>query len=187
MKIFRAEAELGHDATALNAIEPLLRGSYSQVTASAGEDENQPGNFENLPAVSDVSTGDGVGGAAGDGQQSWTNPELANLEQMAPLPAKGVNDDAGKLVLSMQIAQVYEHSGKPANALPYLKLAAWMQSDAAARAELQKRIERIQTALTLEARNAQRMPEIRVALDQSNVVRPTLTTAEELMREQVQP
>jgi hypothetical protein len=178
LRIFRAEAELGHDAAALNAIEPLLNGSY----ANAAQFTNNDGSV-NQPADGDAYAADDSTSitAAGDEEN------LANLERLAPLPAKGARTEAEKLALAVQIAKVYERADRQANALPYLKLAAWLQKDEAARAELKNHIAHLQTSIALDAQNTQRRPAIRHALDQSNLVRPRLTKAEELMREEVQP
>ena len=181
IKIFRAESSLGHDAMALDAIEPLLNGSYSDATQSASN-----GNSEVQPDVSDaeasiVDENDGTPAASG-GEDS-----LAELERSAPLPIKGARTDAEKLGLAVQIATVYERTERLADALPYLKLAAWLQNDNAARVELRSRIEKIQTALALETQNALRRPDIRRALDQSNLVRPRLSNATDLAREEVAP
>jgi hypothetical protein len=171
IRIFRAEAGVGHDAAALNAIEPLLNGSYFEVPPS--------------PGMYDSARDAGDGGSEIAVNDSEENP--ANTEQLAPLPAKGLKSDAEKLALSAQIAQVYERSGRLANALPYLRLEAWLQKDAVAREELKTHIEQIQKSLALDVQNAQRRPEIRRALDQSNLIRPRLTKAGELTSEEVQP
>jgi hypothetical protein len=178
LRIFRAEAELGHDAVAFYAIEPLLNGPYSQATQFTNNDgsENQPADGDTYAAEDSISTA-----AAGDEEN------LANLERLAPLPAKGARTEAEKLALAVQIAKVYERVDRQTNALTYLKLAARLQKDDAARAELKNHIARLQTSLALDAQNTQRRPEIRHALDQSNLVRPRLTKAQELKREEVQP
>jgi hypothetical protein len=62
-----------------------------------------------------------------------------------------------------------------------------LQKDAVAREELKTHIEQIQKSLALDVQNAQRRPEIRRALDQSNLIRPRLTKAGELTSEEVQP
>lgn len=171
IRIFRAEAGAGHDAAALNAIEPLLNGSYFEVSPS--------------PGMYDSARDAGDGGSEIAVNDSEESP--ANTEQLAPLPAKGLRSDAEKLALSVQIAQVYERSGRLANALPYLRLEASLQKDAVAREELKTHIEQIQKSLALDVQNAQRRPEIRRALDQSNLIRPRLTKAGELTSEEVQP
>jgi hypothetical protein len=174
IRIFRAEAELGHDASALNAIEPLLNGSYSEASLSGGGGDDPMVDRDTAEESSDLVP-------ANNGER------LTDLERLAPLPAKGLKNDAEKLALSVQIAQVYERGGKPASALPYLKRSAWMQKDGASRADLQRQVKQIQTTLALDTLNAQRRPEIRQGLDQSNLVRPRLTKAEEVTREEVRP
>ena len=181
LKIFRAESSVKHDAAALDAIEPLLNGSYSDaaqsVSNNGSEGQAEVGDTE----APSTDQNDGVPTTSG-GEDS-----LAELERNAPLPIKEVKNDAEKLALAVQIATVYERTERLAEALPYLKLAAWLQKDNAVRAELQGRIEHIQTTLALEAQNALRRPDIRRALDQSNLIRPRLSNAADLAHEEVAP
>jgi Flp pilus assembly protein TadD len=185
LKIFRAESNLKHDATALNAIEPLLNGSYSDTTQSVSNigSEGQPEVGEAGTPIADEN--DSTPAASG-GEDS-----LAELERLAPLPVRttqtGAKTDAEKLALAVQIASVYERTERLAEALPYLKLAARLQKDNAAHMELRSRIEQIQTALALEAQNALRRPDIRRALDQSNLIRPRLSNAADLAHEEAAP
>jgi hypothetical protein len=103
---------------------------------------------------------------------------------MAPLPANSLKDTE-KLLMALRIAHVYEQTGSPASAVPYLKLAARLESDQGRSTELRRRIDRIKTGLVLEERNVQRRPSIQRGLDQSALVRPRLR-AEDLAREVAQ-
>jgi cellulose synthase operon protein C len=170
LKIFRAEAALGHDATAVVAIESMLGGSSSPAlqTESGNPNESEP-------------EADNAGRAGGESMAcGGDSPLPAGVGQMLPA-------GADRLAVAQEAAGVFERTGRLAEAIPYLKFAACLQGDKALQTALRSRIEQLQTALALEARNAQRRPEIRRALDQSNVVRPRLTTAADLVREEAAP
>jgi len=169
--IFRAEAAGGNHATALAAIESLL---------SAPNDE---------PGYENDTEGEGGPATAGDAEASLgidaegtvtahaEAETLAQLTQHAPLPS-GERTNTGSLTLAKEIAQSYEKNGSPAQALPYLKLAAYWEKDPKRHAELAGHIEQLKAAQRLDEENTQRRPKIQRALNQSAVVRPRLTAAD---------
>ena len=176
LKIFRAEAAAGNNATALDAIRPLLNGMNSYSEEADGVDN------AGAVATDGGSAQSGDGNADTAGSSDGSNGTLAELERQAPLPVRSPQSDAEKLDLTRLIAQVYEGDGIPETALHYFKLAAYLEKDTKVHAELQRHVDELDTALRLEAENAFRRPHIQRALDQSVVVRPRLSAAE-LMRE----
>jgi tetratricopeptide (TPR) repeat protein len=177
MKVFRAESAAGHYATALDAVLPLLHSAepYSEPSDEAGEARATPAG----DASSDES--DSNGGTTGESTGTTgfeSDDTFAELERLAPLPVRNPQTDAEKLALSRLIARVYEETGSPASALPYLKLAAYLQKDSKLHDELQRQVDQLDTALRLEVENASRRPHIQGALNQSGVVRPRLSAAE---------
>jgi hypothetical protein len=183
LRLLRAEATAGHDATALGLIEPLISRAN---TYSGGPDET-------AGSEADEAANDSADSAAADDAEmdvtavpSPGNETLATLESKAPLPVRGAQSDAEKLVLAALIAQVYEHTGDAASALPYLKLAAYLQKDPAPHAELRRHIDQVNIALALEAQNALRRPTIQKALNQSGVVRARLTAAQLAQQQEAQ-
>jgi hypothetical protein len=90
----------------------------------------------------------------------------------------GERTNTGSLTLAKEIAQSYEKNGSPAQALPYLKLAAYWEKDPKRHAELAGHIEQLKAAQRLDEENTQRRPKIQRALNQSAVVRPRLTAAD---------
>jgi hypothetical protein len=168
--LFRAEAAAGHDAIALDAIAPLLtaqngyvsvasEGNGSDATDAAPDAENEESS--NLTH-----------------EASRADTTLARLEQLAPLPARSSPSDAEKIALASAIAQTYEHTGSAAKALPYLRLAAYLEKDERAHAVLERRVAELDTGLKVEAQNALRLPRIRRALNQPGVVRPRMSAAD---------
>jgi len=167
LKIFRAESAAGHYATALDAVQPLL---HRAVTYSEPSDE--AGN------ASAMATGDISSDENSNATDSTNDDTPAGLERLAPLPVRSPRTDSEKLALARLIARVYEETGSPASALPYLKLAAYLQKEPKLHDELQRQVDELDTALGLEAENASRRPHIQGALNQSGVVRPRLSAAE---------
>jgi cellulose synthase operon protein C len=171
LKIFHAEAAAGHYATAFDAIEPLLNKTNSY--SGPAEDANA------ASAGGDSASDDGTDESAeGTGSMAAGAEMLAELERLAPLPLRGAQTDAGKISLACLIAQVYQETGSPASALPYLKLAAYLEKDVKLHAELQRHVDLLSAALRLEAENSARQPHIQSELNQSGVVRPRLSAAE---------
>ena len=177
LKIFRAEADTAHDATALAVVEPLLTGNNSYAGATAtGNDAAPPDN-----STAESETGDAVepgGDIDSQNAQMGVNPTLAELESLAPLPARAPRSDPQRLALAAAIARTYEHTDRAAKALPYLKLAAYLQKDPKLHAEMRHHIEEVEITLNLEQQNALRRPQIRRALNQSVLVRRRLTLAD---------
>lgn len=177
LKVFRAESAAGHYATALDAIQPLLHRAepYSEPSDEAGDVRATPVG----DASSDESDSNGgTTGESNDATDSTNSDTFAELERLAPLPVRSPQTDVEKLALSRLIARVYEETGSPASALPYLKLAAYLQKDSKLHDELQRQVDQLDTALRLEVENASRRPHIQGALNQSGVVRPRLSAAE---------
>ena len=169
LAIFRAESASGHDATALDAIEPLLHpANVSNPGAETGYVETGgDGNRTAEGATEDEDEIDSssVSSVAGD-------ETIAQLEEQAPLPLGRSRTDAA--ALAAQVAQVYEHTGSPESAVPYLRLAVRLQKDPGIHATLQRHLEQVNAALALERRNALRRPVIQRALNQSVLVRPQI-------------
>jgi hypothetical protein len=126
--------------------------------------------------------------------QGWREPEQqtsrAMLEQMAPMPriasarsTDKLDGDTETAVLSALIAQAYEHTDNAERELPYLKLAAFLQKDETVRTGLRRRIDALNQAAALEARNALRRPVVQGELDQARAVRARLSVAD-LVREE---
>ena len=176
LKIFHAEAAAEHNATALDAIRPLLNGTNSyageaESVSDGNASQTEGGNAETV----DVNVDQTI---SPDGDSET----LADLERLAPLPARSAQSDTEKLALARLIARVYEADGSPGSALPYFKLAAYLEKDQKLHAELLRHVDQLNTALRLEAENASRRPHIQRALNQNAVVRPRLSAAE-LMRD----
>jgi tetratricopeptide (TPR) repeat protein len=176
LSIFRAEAAFGHDSTALDAIQPLLDETYAYTSPTANSTSGENESSE-VDASNDSEPDEPVENLDFENSQN-SDETLAKLQRLAPLPRRGLQTDAQKLALALLIARAYEHTDSPSNALPYLKLAAWLEKDATAHAELERHIDQIKTALALDSQNALRSPSIRKALDQAGIVRPRLTSAD---------
>jgi tetratricopeptide (TPR) repeat protein len=171
--IFHAEAASGNAATALAAVEPLLIAPNLYPGYQGREDVDGEGGSAK-PGNADGSLG------LSDEAASSARPEdktLAQLTQQAPLPA-GQRTDAESMALAAEIAQVYEKNESPAQALPYLELAAYWEKDSKRHAEMEGRIGELTAAQRVEAENALRRPKIQKALNQSAVVRPRLRAAD---------
>ncbi len=178
LKIFQAEVGVKHEATALEAIEPLLKkeNSYSGVAEDDGvhvAPDGESAAEQGGDASAEMSEEAGSTGNSDKGRAT-----LAELERFAPLPGRNLEDDAAKLALAALIAQVYERVGNPANALPYLRLAAYLEKDPRVHTEMLRHIDELDIALKLETQNALRRPKIERALNQSTVVRPRLHAAD---------
>ena len=171
LRIFRAETALGQDATALDAIQSILRRTNVEPDQSAQSGEGTTAEAEN-----DANTNDDIGSQFGSLESG--SESLAQLEAQAPLPVGGKESDGDKAALAALIAQVYERTDAPGNAVPYLKLAVRLQSNPAIHAALERRLEKINIALALETENASRRPIIQRALNQSVLVRPRLTATD---------
>jgi cellulose synthase operon protein C len=175
LKIFRVEAAVGHDAIALAAVKPLLTktGAYSGVTADAYATESEEsaanGDADNTETIDEFNRT--VRPVSADTTQ-------AALERLAPLPERRLETDAEKAALAVMIAQVYEHTEQAASALPYLRLAAYLQKDSRTHTELEQRIAVLDVAFKLEEQNALRRGKIQRGLNQNGVVRPRLTSAD---------
>jgi hypothetical protein len=179
LRLFRAEAAAGHDALALDAIQPLLNGSTSYSAQTEDANDVSAAQAEGSPAPdieNDAETADESAGTTGPSEGGAET--LADLERLAPLPARSPQSDAEKLALARLIAQVYENTESPGSAVPYLKLAAYLEKDPKLQAELQRHVDQLNAALRLEAENASRRPHIQTALNQSSVVGPRLNAAE---------
>lgn len=185
LDIFRAEAAQGNNATALAVLRLLMQPEpYNpQAYASSGaSDGSTTGADEN--AEPEVNSGPAAGSAGSITYEDLREgiaprPEpLEVLERKAFLPGPKPQTSAERLALSLVIAQVYEQTNNDAEALPYLKLAAALETDKAHAADLNRRWRSIEVDLALEAENAGRRPEIRKAVDQPEVVRPRVTQAD---------
>jgi len=88
--------------------------------------------------------------------------------------------------LADEVATLYERMGRDAQAAQYLADAVVYEPEAARRAALEVRRKRILDAQAVEAENFDRRPVVSKALDQSNIVRPRVTSLEPVKR-QVQP
>jgi hypothetical protein len=172
LRIFIDEAESGHASTALVALEPLLHGSngFSTVNRYDGEEEGE-GRGVNAPDNEAL-----IDEGAQLMRQGSPDQTLAQLEQLAPLPELNPPNLEEKLRVASLVAQAYEETNEPSIALPYLKLARYLQKERAGRDELDRRIARIETTLWLEEQNAMRRPLIQKDLNQSAIVRPRLTS-----------
>jgi tetratricopeptide (TPR) repeat protein len=195
--LFRAEQATGHAAMALAAIQPLLSGpnAYTRPslvplvpTTGEGADPADSGGAE---AEAGADPGEGAEPASAEDTEKADDPDqppapigdpiketLAELEAAAPLPLLEAAAEAEKGALARQVAEVEQQTGNPGEALPYLKLAAYLEKDAAARAELLRKAQKIQMEQWLETQNAPRRPVIQRELDQANLVRPMLTAAQ---------
>ena len=80
--------------------------------------------------------------------------------------------------LADQVATVYERLGRDAEAALYLGEAVSWETDAGRRAALEARRARIIEAQAVEAENRARRPIVGKALDQSNLVRPRVSSVE---------
>ena len=127
-------------------------------------------------AENDANTNDDIGSQFGSLESG--SESLAQLEAQAPLPVEGKESDGDKAALAALIAQVYERTDAPGNAVPYLKLAVRLQSNPAIHTALERRLEKINIALALETENASRRPIIQRTLNQSGLVRPRLTATD---------
>jgi hypothetical protein len=175
LKIFRAEAAAGHDATALAAVGPLLAkaGAYSGVTADVYAAESDE------PAVNDdADLTESIDEFNTAMRPVSADTRLAELERLARLPERKLQSDAEKATLAVVIAQIYEHTEQAASALPYLRLAAYLQKEPRAHTELEQRIAVLDVAFKLEEQNTSRRPKIQRALNQNGVVRPRLAAAD---------
>jgi hypothetical protein len=175
LRIARAEAALGENAVALDAVQSLLNGSWGSganaSTVPAQEAFEGNARASNGYTGTDAASDDATAGLEG------ADAVLAELEGNAPLPLHGEQTDGAKLAVAKLIAQVYEGNGIQGLALPYFKLAAYLEKDPKHHAELEGHAEAITRALALEAENAARRPRIQKALDQAVVVRPRLDEA----------
>jgi tetratricopeptide (TPR) repeat protein len=88
--------------------------------------------------------------------------------------------------LADQVATLYGRMGRNAQAVQYLADAITYETDATRRAALEARRKTILDAQAVDAENAGRRPIVSKALDQSNIVRPRVTSVE-LAQRQVQP
>jgi hypothetical protein len=88
--------------------------------------------------------------------------------------------------LADEVATLYERMGRDAQAAQYLADAVVYEPEAARRAALEVRRKRILDAQAVEVENFDRRPVVSKALDQSNIVRPRVTSLEPVKR-QVQP
>jgi tetratricopeptide (TPR) repeat protein len=180
LRIFRTEAALGHNAIAIEALHSLVSNS-TQVNYA---DEGAEGEGEGGPQAEsnpDASLVAGLEAEMMEGTVASTpaiRDELSALEEAAPIPALGIVTDDERIAFSTQVAQVYERTGTPANALPYLKLAAFLQKDIAQQTRIRSHIHQIQSVLKLESENSPRRPKIQESLNQSGIVRPRLSAVE---------
>lgn len=157
MKILRAESDAGHYPTALYVLKSLGT-SYVQGETEEGEAPGAGHSF------------------ADDAVAAGKDTEVA-LEGAAPLPSSAALTEAEKLDLALLIADIYQHTDDDASALPYLKLAVYLEKDSAVRIGLVKQVTAIKMTQLLKARNSERSPVIQKAVEQSVVVRPRLTAA----------
>jgi tetratricopeptide (TPR) repeat protein len=172
LKIFVDEATLGHSATALASVESLLN-ETNRFSAGA-MDSGDEGAAEGSSNAGDdaVDTGESEEQLAFASKGDST---LAELERLAPLPPLHLSDEGEKLALATWIARVYEGTDDAESALPYLKLARYLQKDASQSSELGRRIDTIEKTLWLDRQNVLRRPLIQKDLNQSGIVRPRFT------------
>ena len=181
LQLFRAEVKAGHPSRALAAIAPLLSSPYAYAPAESPEREGD--DDEAVPPEEE---------AAASVVHYGGEEKLAALENLAPMPrgtsaqSESETDRAERAGLALLIATAYEHTGNTDSEIAYLKLAAFLQKDAAERSTLQRRIDALQQADRLEARNALRRPQVQATLDQARLVRPRLSLAD-LVREEAAP
>jgi hypothetical protein len=175
LRVFRDEAALGHNATALVAVEPLLHATngYAPETSYSGNEDEVEGESN---AAEDASeTGEN------EQQPAWVSDSdstLADLERLAPLPALYPPSEAERVKLASLIARVFEDTDTPSSALPYWKLVRYLQKDTPQWNELNRHVDKIEKNLWLEKQNASRRPLIQKDLNQSGIVRPRLTLAD---------
>jgi tetratricopeptide (TPR) repeat protein len=185
LKIFRAEAAQDNNATALAVLQTLMQPGTANAEADTS---NEPGVGSDAGVDTDTASGAGSDTAA-SGADSATYEDLREgialktesldvLERRVSLPGSDLRTNADRLALSVAIAQVYQQTGNDASALPYLKLAAALETDKARATDLNNRWRSLEIDLALEAENSGRRPTIRKALDQSGEVRPRITKAE---------
>lgn len=171
LRIFRAEAATGKDATALAVLQTLTQPApFAPPTFAGNEGEGGAGQDSEVEdAVTYEDLREGI------------VPQAASrevLERTVSLPGPKLRTDAERLALALTVAQVYQQTGNGAEALPYLKLAAALEADKARAAALTQRWRSLAIGLALEAENSGRRPMVREALDQPGVVRPRVTQAD---------
>lgn len=183
LKIFRAEAAQGNNATALAVLQTLVRPGAANAEAGNEVADDSDGGAD-TDTVSEADSGAAATDADSisyedlrEGVALKTEP-LDVLERRVPLPGSGHRTDAERLALSLAIAQVDVHTDNEAAALPYLKLAAALETDTARVTDLNSRWRSLEIDLALEAENSGRRPTIGRALDQPGEVRPRVTQAQ---------
>jgi hypothetical protein len=110
-----------------------------------------------------------------------TDANGAAMRGAIDMPKRPVSVDRAQL--ADLVATTYERLGNQAQALQYLASAIRWQQNISLRATLEARRAKLVDRMSLDTANAERRPIISKELDQSNLVRPRLTTTEWVQRQ----
>ena len=163
LRIFQAEAALGHFEAGYLAIEPVLNTHPDLRTAPDVERSD------------DVNDSDTIDNTVDRVQSVTAYNALDPFTFDAALP-----DNASRLALLVALADVDHHRGDDASALQKLRAALRSHPSAAQEGQLRDRIHDLEVILALARENAQRRPVIQGSVVQNVVVRPRLNALPEV-------
>ncbi len=146
LAVYRAALEAQRDQLAISAIEPLVR-----ATPQPRYQEEEGDLDQLMPPISPMI------------------PIFHSRQKQAFLPTVST-DDAHRAALAADLARAHERLGELGQAVNFFGIAG--QYDPASRWKQEQ--DRVSAEITRNNTNAQRRPEIKVALEQSRPVRPQI-------------